>query len=377
MAGRDRSTKTLPTIKVRRTDIRKTQKAMKYKAFAKPLTLPSIELMYADLNDVSSLFSKKQVCKKVSDWFTSWRPWQKRILLCKMTEKVSKSQLHALITTLEPVFHRDFVSELRGSYPTIFLKPRFVHTISSLLGDNDLRMLVQTKEKSIVTADETTKKSIGREGVDNLTRIPEEHDEIEDCYHEVAVEKGVEFEHVDEEDDITLPSFAVTPAAPVEIRPSRRHEHAPPFTRLRKVSTRNFFPDDTCNVPKLGTMKSVLRPGDNTKVFGKDPVSFKYSKWWEGHEGPKLVKPRRSRLARYFRAQLSQVNQVLYNSIVMCCHLPSLPSPHPPNKPSNHVSRFGAQRMSAKSHSVAICYSSVHTQHTQSPPLTAPSPLLL
>lgn len=315
MAGRDShftGTKTLPAIKVRRTDIRKTRKAMKYKAFAKPLTLPSIELMYADLNDVSSLFSNKQVCKKVSDWFTSWRPWQKRILLCKMTEKVSKSQLHSLITTLEPVFHRDFVAELRGSYPTIFLKPRFVHTISSLLGENDLRTLVQSKDKSI---DEITKKSLGKEGLETLRRISEEHNELDDCYHEVAVEQGIEYEHVAEEDDITLPSFAVTPAAPVEIRPSRRHEHAPGFSRLRKVSTRNFFPDS--KIPKLGTMKSVLRPGDKTKVFGKDPVSFKYSKWWDGHEGPKLVKPRRSRLARYFRAQLNQINQVRRKVLIL------------------------------------------------------------
>ncbi|XP_031567155.1 probable E3 ubiquitin ligase complex SCF subunit sconB [Actinia tenebrosa] len=311
MAGRDShfaGTKTLPAMKVRRTDIRKTRKAMKYKAFAKPLTLPSIELMYADLNDVSSLFSKKQVCKKVSDWFTSWRPWQKRILLCKMTEKVSKSQLHSLITTLEPVFHRDFVLELRGSYPTIFLKPRFVHTISSLLGDTDLRTLRQDKGESIDAGDEKTKKSLGKQDLETLRRISEEHDELGDCYHEIAVEKGVEYEHVSEVDDVTLPSFAVTPAATVEIRPSRRHEHAPPFLRLRKVSTRNFFPDS--KIPKLGTMKSVLRPEDK-KVFGKDPVSFKYSKWWEGHEGPKLLNPRRSRLARFFKAQLNQINQWL------------------------------------------------------------------
>jgi hypothetical protein len=317
MAGRDShlggTGRILPSIKVKRYQIKKTRNAMKHKAFAKPLTLPSIELLYADLNDVSTLFSKKQLCKKVSEWFVTWRPWQQRILLCNMTEKCSKSQLHALITSLEPVFHRDFVSELRGSYPTNLLRPRFVHTISSLLGDAELRILGQNKDASIViedkktetSVDKTMKKILGQKGIlESRKRIPDgQCGKGKTCSHEVA---SVEIQHVSEEEDITR--FAVTPAARVELRPFRRHEHAPAFTKLKKVSTRNFFPDSRAK--KLGSMKSALRTGDKNSVFGKDPVSFKCSKWWKGHQGSKLVKPRRSRLAKHFKSQLNQINQV-------------------------------------------------------------------
>ena len=66
----------------------------------RPLVLPSLELSTVDLQSVSSLFSHKQICKKVCEWFTEWRSWQQRILLCGVSEKCTKSQLQAFVTML-------------------------------------------------------------------------------------------------------------------------------------------------------------------------------------------------------------------------------------------------------------------------------------
>lgn len=314
MAARDAhfsGSKTLPNIKLKRQEIKKTRKEMRSRAFAKPLTLPSIDLMYADLEKVSTLFSKKQLCKKVSEWFSSWRPWQQRILLCSMTEKCSKSQLRTLVTSLEPVFHRDFVAQLKG-YPTKLLQPRFVHTMSSMVENNEFlryRGLIpsQTQTNDSKETTPSLAESTDTPKFDRLEKVVEVEDEnYEACYHEVAVEEGIEFDHYSQENDLPLASFAVTPATEVGVYPLRRHEHAPPF--LRKVSTRNFFPDET-GTAKLGVMKSARR-GVDQEVFGSDPVTFKPSKWWQGHQGTKLLKPRRSRLSKYFKMQLNQINQV-------------------------------------------------------------------
>lgn len=50
----------------------------------------------------------KQQVKLISSWFKAWRPWQRRIVLCSVILSCSKSQLSVLITSLEPLLHRDF-----------------------------------------------------------------------------------------------------------------------------------------------------------------------------------------------------------------------------------------------------------------------------
>lgn len=322
MAARDAhfsGSKVLPNITPKRHEIKKTRKEMKYRAFAKPLTLPSIDIMYADLDKVTTLFSKKQLCKKVSEWFSNWRPWQQRILLCSMTEKCSKDQLRTLATSLEPVFHRDFVAQLKG-YPTKLLQPKFVHTISTMVDNEEflryrglIRSRTQTTQRRVTTPETPSlSESTQTPKLDKLEKVSElDEENVEASYHEVAIDEKVEFEHYSQESEMPLASFAITPATEVGFSPLRRHEHAPPF--LRKVSTKNFFPEESSATGikvKLGAMKSVRRAGDQEKVFGADPHTFKKSKWWEGHQGSKLLKARRSRLSKYFKMQLNQINQV-------------------------------------------------------------------
>lgn len=50
----------------------------------------------------------KQQAKLISSWFKAWRPWQRRIILCSVILSCSKSQLSVLMTSLEPLLHRDF-----------------------------------------------------------------------------------------------------------------------------------------------------------------------------------------------------------------------------------------------------------------------------
>lgn len=50
----------------------------------------------------------KQHAKLIGSWFKVWRPWQRRIILCSAILSCSKSQLSVLMTSLEPLLHRDF-----------------------------------------------------------------------------------------------------------------------------------------------------------------------------------------------------------------------------------------------------------------------------
>ncbi|XP_032241718.1 probable E3 ubiquitin ligase complex SCF subunit sconB isoform X2 [Nematostella vectensis] len=337
--GREKSIKFLPTIKHNRTIQASKDHDMKFKTFSKPLMLPSIELMYADLDQVSTLFSKKQLNKKVCEWFSSWRPWQKRILLCSLTEKCTKPQLQALFTTLQPVFHRDFIAKLRGSYPTALIQPKLVHTISTVMNEAEL-MSLNLDTDSSASKDGTKLESFTEDiqqsnsyisdnlkellKPDHIATSSNSDDNLQTSFNEVTMEEGVEYGKVLTTERVTIgiPSTAVT-----GLDQCRLHEHAPKFSR--KVSTPNFF--SPCHDSgRLGFMKSINRTSDIARGNGWDPLTFKHSKWWDGHRGARLLKPRRSKLSNFFKAQLNQIKKWLeewpsyervdmLSEIVKCC----------------------------------------------------------
>ena len=54
----------------------------------------------------------RESLKKISQWFESWRDWQRRVFVCQAMEQSSRHQLRVLATVLEPVLHIDFSSSL-------------------------------------------------------------------------------------------------------------------------------------------------------------------------------------------------------------------------------------------------------------------------
>ena len=314
----------LPNLKQNTSKKGKHNKRIGFRSIHKPLVLPSLELSTVDVQLVSSLFSHKQICKKVCEWFTSWRSWQQRILLCGVSDKCTKSQLQALVTILEPVFHRDFTISLKGMYPTTLIKARLVRTapIPASFSKDELMIVLQpqsTEEllKPQVDSSETVAEDIMRlnsGGVDSL-QIDHESDDLQQSLQAVNIVR------VDEEEslrDADSPSFfreetmlsasAHTVQQALGMEENTRHEHAPPF--IRRVSTPHFFPQ--FDHQQLGLMKTALRTGDTDKLYGSAPVTFKHDKWWEGHKGGRLIKPRRSKLSNHFKAQIAQIHQVVH-----------------------------------------------------------------
>lgn len=316
--GRDELT-FLPVVKANAAKGGKKNKRLGFKNIHKPLILPSLELSTVDVQLVSSLFSHKQICKKVCEWFTGWRSWQQRILLCGVSDKCTKGQLQALVTTLEPVFHRDFAARLKGIYPTTLIQTRLVRTAPemptrpspSFSAEQLMIALQPSQEKdrvnSLVTG--TEKENLKERDSDsfqtelgelqmnfnvtNITADKMSDDQVEaSLFHEGATVT-------------TATAHTVQPALDVE--ENRLHEHAPPF--LRRVSTPNFFPN--FKHQQLGNMKTALRTGDTDRLYGHAPVTFKHDKWWEGHKGARLVKPRKSKLSNHFKSQVAQIHQVL------------------------------------------------------------------
>ena len=54
----------------------------------------------------------RESLKKVSQWFETWREWQRRVFICQALERSSTHQLRVLATVLEPVLHIGFSSSL-------------------------------------------------------------------------------------------------------------------------------------------------------------------------------------------------------------------------------------------------------------------------
>ena len=97
----------------------------KFGNFGTYIMLPDPEL------NLNAFYGVKRICKFVCEWYSTWRPWQREVLLCSLSAKCSVSQLSSLSTILEPVFHRDFVSRLHGKYPTKDLEEKLVHNKKS------------------------------------------------------------------------------------------------------------------------------------------------------------------------------------------------------------------------------------------------------
>ncbi|XP_041469450.1 uncharacterized protein LOC121419173 isoform X3 [Lytechinus variegatus] len=100
---------------------------------------------------VRTYFNNKQIFRTICEWFEVWMPWQRRIVLCGTTDRCSTSQLEYLATALEPVFHRDFQTSLRGSYPSLTSR-KVIHTNEQWeravkMADSDLSS-VYTKQES-------------------------------------------------------------------------------------------------------------------------------------------------------------------------------------------------------------------------------------
>ncbi|XP_068731678.1 uncharacterized protein [Montipora capricornis] len=313
------------------------------KKIHKPLILPSLDLRTVDLQLVSSLFSHKQICKKVTEWFVGWRSWQQKILLCGVSERCSKDQLKALLTTLEPVFHRDFTTRLKGIYPTTLIRPPEVKTApapsfsAEELANTLLPKLsdeIHVDDSSITVARDIDHFENGETDILQLTSDLFQGSDSDE-YANVTIDdrnnmttRGKAPGALSRDTSlvsVTLSTHTVQRALDVE--ESRRHEHAAPC--LRRVSTPHFFPQ--FGHRQLGLMKSTPRIGDTDRLYGNAPVTFKHDKWWEGHKGTPLIKPRRSKLSNHFKSQITQIYQWLddwqvhervdlLSEVVKCCN---------------------------------------------------------
>lgn len=281
------------------------------KKIHKPLLLPSLDLNAVDVQLVSSLFSHKQICKKVCEWFVGWRSWQQKILLCGVSEKCSKDQLKALVTTLEPVFHRDFTVRLKGTYPTTLIRPAVVNSapapsfsVDTLADTLQPKLSEEVYANDFPIAEET--ESLQRNEWDGLQQ------NFSDANAGVTINGRNSTTTGDKNPGSISRNGAVTTISaysekqPLDDEEIRGHEHAP--TILRRVSTPHFFPE--FDHRQLGLMKSAPRIGDTCRLYGHAPVTFKHDKWWEGHKGARLIKPRRSKLSNHFKSQINQIYQV-------------------------------------------------------------------
>ena len=301
----------LPALKTSRKKLPPREQRVRFNNVELPLRLPNVNISSeCDVHLLSDLFTNRQICKKICEWFSNWRPWQKHILLCIATEKCTQSQLQVLVTSLEPVFHRDFIAKLKGIYPVSFLSSRFIHTLPSVLGPQEMRAFLESQEakkqrnteqvndQSPTVTSESNPKPPTVESFENRDDLPQV---LENKCNE-RLKTGVISDNIEGfmEDDCP------PTAAEIEEQEINRHQHDPTF--CRNVSTPNFF--FLSNVDKLGPFKTTARTGCRQRSPVHVPDTFKQAKWWQRGNGKRFLRPRRSKLSNHFRAQLEQIHRV-------------------------------------------------------------------
>ena len=136
--------KFIPSVAETRERIQKPKGDFRFANFESSPNLPTSGPAYKSKQHVKTYFNNKQIFQTICDWFDTWMPWQKRIVLCGTTDRCSTAQLEYLATALEPVFHRDFQASLRGTYPTLTAKK---------IMNSDMLL-----EKTVTVADSVTDK---------------------------------------------------------------------------------------------------------------------------------------------------------------------------------------------------------------------------
>ncbi|XP_072030385.1 uncharacterized protein [Amphiura filiformis] len=111
-----------PSITATKDEALKPPKGFRFGNFEGVRALPSVGTAHIAGQHVNSYFNNKQIFYTICEWFETWMPWQRRIILCGTTDRCSNQQLECLATVLEPVFHRDFATALKGYYPRAPLK---------------------------------------------------------------------------------------------------------------------------------------------------------------------------------------------------------------------------------------------------------------
>ncbi len=106
-----------PSITTTKDEALRPPKGFRFGNFEGIRTLPSVGPGHIAGQHVKSYFNNKQIFYTICEWFETWMPWQRRIILCGTTDRCSNQQLECLATALEPVFHRDFATALKGHYP--------------------------------------------------------------------------------------------------------------------------------------------------------------------------------------------------------------------------------------------------------------------
>ncbi|XP_033110456.1 TAF5-like RNA polymerase II p300/CBP-associated factor-associated factor 65 kDa subunit 5L [Anneissia japonica] len=67
--------------------------------------------------NITTHINNKHIFRSIIEWFKTWTVWQRKFVLCGVTDRCSNTQLQYILTALEPVFHRDFRNALTGNYP--------------------------------------------------------------------------------------------------------------------------------------------------------------------------------------------------------------------------------------------------------------------
>ena len=241
--------------------------------FGSYVLLPSLD----PVQNMNAIYDVRTFCKALCERYQSWRIWQREVLLCSLSEKCSVNLLTSLSTILEPVFHRDFVSRMRGKYPDF--KPKItklsnhgVKTSEAENDGNDINGEVEPRESKVVAetkADAINEGKVkGKFDKTNDKAIVKEHavTNTEVCDHRIEI-------FVEQVETNTAPTVGESVGENVEAiqdqSTSRTHESS--LTNLIKESLLKGDKDDQNITAEIQATRDISQDETAHKSINQAP----------------------------------------------------------------------------------------------------------
>jgi hypothetical protein len=329
--------------------------------FGSYILLPSLDRF----QNMNAVYDVKKFCKVLCEWYVTWRIWQREVLLCSLSEKCSVNLLTSLSTILEPVFHRDFISRLRGKYPdfkpkvTKLSKNKNYRTETSIAGskgDVVKSEVVTGKSKTGTTETDANtinpreiegKLSINHEGVvkvatsgvcDQGIQMPTE--QVETTTQQSLGEKVIQGQSTTKKHESPLADLIKdsllkddddVQKVVAQIQGERNATISQaPFQNTKDtyqcrschIHTANVYNSDTgprffsaSRFKRLSDMKANLSRHGRSELGPRlsdfDQKCFKHRRWWSANPSEKRLVPAHGlNLWKYFTRQLKEVDEV-------------------------------------------------------------------
>ena len=242
--------------------------------------------------------------KKTTEIFSQWLSWQRKILICGLTDRCSKSLLRTMTTVVEPILPAKVSGQSR---------------LEIMTRQTEAKSLVLNETKNgfeCPTIQEGNSKWVSNKNASTISNAPQSRSPFIEELGGTATTAAL---HVPDDKSSSSPSNSFLPDIPQTCQTYTSpltaqfyvndHKHHKRDSVVRP--TKNFFPDIMFakGLGKVCAIKSVIQDETGNRYSSK---LFKNRKWWP-HSAPEnaFLVPSGRKLLENFKSSLESIYQVI------------------------------------------------------------------